>query len=31
MASYFEQAVACVKDHVLPMQRQIYKECRTHQ
>ena len=31
MESYFEQAVACVKDHVLPMQRQIYKECRTHQ
>ena len=24
---YFEQAVACVKDHVLPAQRRLYESC----
>lgn len=27
MENYFELAVSCVKDYVLPMQRQIYEEC----
>ena len=27
MENYFEQAISCVKDYVLPMQRQIYEKC----
>ena len=27
MENYFEHAVSCVKDYVLPMQRQIYEKC----
>lgn len=27
MDNYFEQAVSCVKDNVLPLQRQIYEKC----
>lgn len=27
MENYFEQAVYCVKDSVLPMQRKIYEQC----
>ena len=26
MEKYYEQAVACVKDYVLPMQREIYEK-----
>ena len=27
MEHYFEMAVSCVEDYVLPMQRQIYEKC----
>lgn len=27
MNNYYEQAVACVKDYVLPMQREMYEKC----
>lgn len=27
MENYFEMAVSCVEDYVLPMQRQIYEKC----
>lgn len=27
MEKYYEQAIACVKDLVLPMQREMYEKC----
>lgn len=27
MGKYYEQAVACVKDYVLPAQRKLYEKC----